>query len=125
MARRRSQTEHDEMLEQVVELLQQRGYRNIMADLTGFTKPEKVVWESTGEGDFPDASAVKDNMFRIFEVETIDSINDEHTAEQWTLLASFADANEIMFYVVFPKGALDKVKSRLMELNIKARLWEV
>ncbi len=34
-------------------------------------------------------------------------------------------ANDAMFYVVFPSSALDKVRNRLKELNIKARLWEV
>ena len=124
MAKRRSQTEHDRLVEYVAKLLVGRGYQNVRADYPGFDPPKKIVWQSSGEGDLPDVTGVK-NGFKVFEVESKDSITDEHTAEQWKLFASYAENNEVIFYVVFPKGSINEVKNRLKELNIQANLLEV
>ncbi len=63
--------------------------------------------------------------FRIFEIVTADSIDDEHTAEEWKLFSSYAEVNDAMFYVVFPKGSVDKVKKRVKELDVDVCLWEI
>lgn len=124
MAARRNQKEHDSLVEYITKELTERKYDDIRADLPGASKPKKVIWQSTGEGCYPDVTGQKSGL-RIFEIETADSINDAHTADQWKLFASYADVNNAMFYVVFPKGALGKVKDRLKELALKAVLWEV
>ena len=124
MTVRKSQMEHDRMVEYVAKLLIGKKHQDVRADLPGFTTPRRIVWQSTGEGSVPDVTS-QDDEFRIFEVETRDSINDGHTAEQWKLFASFAKANDAMFYVVFPKGATDAVKQRLNELGLEAYLMEV
>ncbi len=125
MANRSSQIEHDRMVEYVAKILVGKGYKDVRADLQGFKQPRRIIWESSGEGYLPDVTARSDDDFRIFEVETKDSINDEHTADQWKLFASYADVNKAMFYVVFPKGSVDDVKNRLKELGLEAYLMEV
>ncbi len=124
MGKRSSQAEHDRMVGHVAKLLEGKGHKNVRADIDGFEKPRRIVWESSGEGYLPDITS-QDEEFRIFEVETRDSIHDEHTEDQWKLFSSFAKAQDAMFYVVFPKGAVDEVKARLNELGLEAYLMEV
>lgn len=124
MAPRMNQREHDRIIKEVVEILKNRGYNDVRADLDGNERPKRIEWKSTGEGFLPDVSGHKD-WFRIFEVETEDSIDDDHTESQWKLFAAYAKANDAMFYVVFPNGCVEKVKNRLEELQIEAYLWEM
>jgi hypothetical protein len=124
MATRNSQIEHDRMVDYVAKLLIGKKHQDVRADLPGFTQPRRIVWQSTGEGSVPDVTS-QDEEFRIFEVETRDSIHDEHTETQWKLFASYAKANDAMFYIVFPKGASAEVKQRLNELGLEAYLMEV
>jgi len=124
MAKRKSQEEHDRMVKSVANLLTERGYKNICADLEGFTQPRRIVWESTGEGYFPDVTGHRDKLLRIFEVETGDSIDDEHTEDQWKLFSNYAQVNSAVFYIVFPRGAFDQVQKRLQQLGIQAQLME-
>ncbi len=124
MTKRHSQSEHDTLVEHIAGILKERDYEDVRADLTGFIKPRKIIWQSTSEGSFPDVTGIKDGL-RIFEVETPDSINDEHTAEQWKLFASYAETNNVLFYIVFQTKSLDKVKKRMAELHINANLWGI
>lgn len=124
MAKRRNQAEHDRLVEYVAKLLKGRNYRDVRADLSGYTIPRKIIWEKKGEGYVPDVTGYSTEM-RIFEAETSDSITDEHTADQWKLFASYAETNKAMFFIVFPKGCADMVEARLKELKIQAQLLEI
>ncbi len=112
------------MIKTVAQILTGRGYKEVKADIEGYTVPEKIVWESTKQGFIPDLTARKDEL-RIFEVETADTINDPHTEEQWKLFFVYAKTNKAMFYIVFPKGCVETVKARLEEIGINAYLWEI
>jgi len=124
MTRRADLAEHNRLVKKVVDLLVDKGYENIKADLPDFEKPKKIVWQSTGEGFLPDVT-VSGDEFRIFEVETADSIDDEHTANEWKLFSSYAEVNDALLYVVFPKGSVEKVKKRIKELDVDVCLWEI
>ncbi len=124
MEKRKSHFEHDNMVKTVAQILIGRGYKEVKADLQGYPVPKKIVWESTKEGFVPDVTAYRDE-FRIFEVETADTINDPHTEQQWKLFFAYAATNKAMFYVVFPKGCVEAVKKRLEEIGINAYLWEI
>jgi len=124
MAQRKLQEEHDMMVRKVAEILTGKKYKKVFADLPDYTKPKRIVWESSGQGYTPDVIACRDEV-RIFAVETGDSINDDHTADRWRLFASFAEDNDAMFYIVFPHGARDMVVKRRDELKIQAFLWEL
>ncbi len=124
MSERDEQTDHERLVKKVVELLGGKGYENIKADLPDFEKPKKIVWQSTGEGFFPDVTVYKDD-FRIFKVVTADFAADDKTDEVWKLFASYAEVNDAMFYVVFPKGVIGKVKKIINEIGVDACLWEI
>jgi hypothetical protein len=124
MVKRTDQAEHDRLVKKAVDLLADKGCENIKADLPDFEKPKKIVWQSTGEGFLPDVTVSGDEL-RIFEIETADSIDDEHTAEEWKLFSSYAEVNDALFYVVFSKGSVEKVKKRIKELDVDVCLWEI
>jgi hypothetical protein len=119
-----SQKTHDEMVARVVSLLQHNNANSVKADLKGFVQPEKITWSATREGHIPDITAY-DGRSLIYEVETDDSINLEHTGSQWVLFAAHARNHNHLFVVVVPRGSNTKASQRLTELGITANILEI
>ena len=124
MEKRKSQLAHDNMVKYVARVLIEKNYLDVRADLPEFEKPKEITWKKTGKGHFPDITGEK-GSFKVFEVETADSIDDQHTEDQWTLFAKWSKENEAMFWVVVPEGSVAAARKRLDELNIQAKLWGV
>jgi hypothetical protein len=122
--KRINQLSHDNMVRKAFNHLQSENFRDIRVDLTGYKQPEKITWKKTGLGHIPDLSAQNGNL-NIFEVETVDSISDSHTEDQWTLFSAFAKQNRAEFWVVVPSGHKADANSRLIQLNIQAKVWEI
>ncbi|MEW6327866.1 MAG: hypothetical protein AB1487_09805 [Thermodesulfobacteriota bacterium] len=125
MAKRESQSQHDQIVRDVYDYLISKGYKNVKADLKGFPQPDLIYWESTGEGHIPDVTASWNGTSAIFEAETGDSIFDQHTEDQWRLFAANAAQYGKTFMVVVPKGSEASAKSRLAQLGIQAEIWNV
>lgn len=113
----KSQTDHDTLVKRVVNHLEEKGYRNICADLAGYTRPELI--EGTKQDHIPDVTA--DGV--IVEVETADSVSSDHTASQFYLFADHAAKNGKEFWVVVPKGVDRAAKQRLDVLGINAEVY--
>ena len=124
MGKRKSQLGHDNMVKYVAGVLIEKNYLDVRADLPEFEKPKEIAWKKTGKGHFPDITGDKGG-FKVFEVETADSIDDQHTEDQWTLFAKWSKENEAIFWVVVPEGSVAAARKRLDELNIQAKLWGV
>ena len=124
MVLRKSQSDHDRMVKHVAEFLVSKHYRDVKADLPGWPTPEKIVWTSTNEGHIPDVTAMG-QLFNLFEVETDDTINIDHTADQWKLFSRYAEQHNAVFWVVVPGGSKLKAEQRIKQLGIKADVWEV
>lgn len=124
MVRRKSQSDHDTMVEYVARFLIDKGYQNVKADLSGASRPDKIAWKVTGEGHIPDVTT-GNPLRNLFEVETDDTIDIEHTADQWRLFATYAVQNEAKFWVVVPEGSGARANARLRELGLTALVWEV
>lgn len=95
------------------------------ADLKGLPQPNLVYWGSTGKGHIPDVTASWNGTSAIFEVETGDSVFDQHTEDQWRLFAAFVARYGKTFVVVVPKGSEPSAKLRLGQLGIQAEIWNV
>lgn len=124
MIMRQNQSNHDSMVRHVASFLVEYNYFDVKAHISGFDMPELITWSNTGKGHRPDVTA-KGETLNLFEVETADSIHDQHTEDQWTLFSTFAREQKATFWVVVPKGTALKVDRRLKELNIQAKVWEV
>ena len=98
MLKRSSQSDHDYMVEAAANFLGENGYAAIKADIAGFDSPDKITWERTGKGHIPDITADGDSV-HLFEVETDDSIDSQHTKDQWTLFAAYARQKNATFFL--------------------------
>lgn len=114
----------DPIISYVIRILQEKNHINIRAVIADFSMPKKVIRESTGEGYVPEVTAVKNGQFRIFSVETKETIHQEETANRWRLFADCAKQNSAQFYVVFPPGLVIEVKNKLKAFQVEARLWQ-
>jgi len=113
------------MVRDVYNYLISNGFGNVKADLKGLAQPELIYWTSTEKGHIPDLTASRNGTRHIFEIETSDSIFDQHTEDQWKLFAANARQDGKTFYVVVTKGSEDLAKSRLAQLDIQAEVWTV
>lgn len=119
--------EHINLIAMMANHFKQKGYQNIKADMDGFLQPEPI---SDGKGNryIPDLTCTKNDLLGtriVLEAETCGTINDSHTAGQWT---AFARAQG-EFHVVVPKNCgltsgREKAKARLRDLGITAQeIW--
>jgi len=124
MAKRISQTNHNKIVKTLAEHLIAQNCSNIRADIEGYPSPLKITWTATGNGHIPDVTT-ENGKPQIFEVETEDSIGDNHTEDQWKIFSAHANSNNGVFTVVVPIGCSQAAKTRLVQLNLKAEVWEV
>jgi hypothetical protein len=115
----KSQSEHDQIVQTVVNHLVHNGYRNICADLPGHTQPALV--NGTKQDHIPDVTA--DGV--IVEVETGDTIEGDHTTSQWSLFSDHAAKSGKTFWVVVPNGSVAAAQSRLNTLRLTGVVYGV
>ena len=131
MPKRISEFEHSAILEMLGNILYAQN-RNpnaeklteIKVDIGGFHLPERIDWPDGREGEVPDATAIG-SKFYIYEVETADSITDEHTERQWALFAGHAKERGGVFYVVVPPMNVMDARRRMKELSLDGQVMPV
>lgn len=127
--KRRNQKDHDSLVASAASNLNaDRDFSNVMADLPSMKKPAEITWKETGKGHIPDLTAdrASDRKVHIFEAETDDSIDHEHTADQWRLFSANAAQHDKVFWVVVATGSKTKAVKRLEELGIQnGNVWEI
>jgi hypothetical protein len=117
-------TPHERMVAYAIKILNERKHEDIRSVIPNHKMPKRVVRESTGENYVPEVTAVKSGQFRLFAVETKDTLEQEGVEKRWKLFDSYAGQNDALFYVVFPAGSVARVKEILKETKIEARLWQ-
>src|SRR4051812_36927491 len=103
MSKRKSQEEHDAMVGYIANFLVSNDYRTIKADIPGYHAPDAIA-ATTGKKFVPDVSA-HGKRLNFFEIETADTIYDDHASDEWTQFARFADQNNAVFWLVVPRGS--------------------
>ena len=117
-------TPHERMVAYVIRILNEKKHEDIRSVIPDYKMPKRVVRDSTGEKYVPEVTAVKNGLFRLFAVETKDSLDQEGVEKRWKLFDSYASQNDALLYVVFPAGSVTLIKEKLKETNIEARLWQ-
>ena len=112
------------MVQFVANSLMHKGYVDVRAVVPGFQNPNRRTWPGREKGYVPDVTAYG-TAFNIFEVETEDSIRDEHIEDQWALFANFARTRYSMFWIVVPAGCRAAADRQLARIGIEANIWEV
>jgi ATP-dependent RNA circularization protein (DNA/RNA ligase family) len=125
MFKRFFKTEQQKLIEFAVTILEDKENNEVRANAAGFDKPQKVKRVSTNEFYFPDITAKKSNQFRIFSVETKQTLHDRETLKRWKLFSEFAKQNNALFFIAFPVGSTADIKKTLQESEIEAQLWEL
>ncbi|MFC1476337.1 hypothetical protein ACFL5S_00065 [Fibrobacterota bacterium] len=115
---RKDQKKHDAMINYIATVLKRAGYIDIKADLPKYKKPDKILWRNTERGDYPDITGFKNGVRNIIEIETEDTLTEEHIREQWILFSRFAAKTNALFYVFVPAGCKRKATQRIMALGI-------
>lgn len=122
MSKRKSQADHDTMIEFLADGLYGRNLKDVMADIPGYKRPPLFTLSGYKNGYTPDVTAYDGAQLLIYEVETPDSINDPHTEEQWKFFADYAWQNNAVFHVVVPPLEMPSARKRLKELNLDAKV---
>ena len=131
MPKRKSEFEHSAILEMLGNSLYAKdrnpdmeALTDIKVDLDGFHKPSEIAGPGSEASDVPDATARGEKLY-IYEVETADSIKDEHTEHQWTLFSNYAKENDGIFYVAVPPLNVWDARMRLKELSLEGTVISV
>lgn len=120
-----ARSEHDRLVEKLRARLVSSLFSDIKVDLPGHAKPDRIVWESTQRGHEPDATAYYLLKHYVFEVETADSLGDEHTYEQCRLFAAYARDQLAEFALVVPTGSGGAGRSQLSSCGLTATVLEI
>ena len=120
-----ARSEHDRVVEKLRARLVSGLFSNIKVDLPGYVKPERIVWTDTQRGHEPDATAYYLAKQYVFEVETADSISDDHTYEQCRLFAAYVRDRFAEFSLVVPTGCGLDARSQLSRWGLTAAVLEI
>jgi hypothetical protein len=83
----------------------------------------RIIWTNTNEGHVPDVTADLGGKAYLVEVETADTIEDEHTESQWRLFAAFAQQHNKIFVVVVPMASKAAAEIQLRRLGLTGEVW--
>jgi hypothetical protein len=120
-----ARSEHDRLVERLRSHLVTQLFSDIKVDLPGYVKPDRIVWTDTQRGHEPDATAYYLTKQHVYEVETADSIGDEHTHEQCELFAAYVLDRFAEFTVVVPNGCGFAARSQLLRWGLSAIVLEI
>ena len=117
-------SEHDLIVLLMVEELKDENYSKIKADLPDHEKPDGIRFQKNISNRFvPDITAYKNDVFYILEIETVDSLFDEHSHHQWLAFSDYSKRTNSSFILVVPKRYKDSARDILSEKNIIAEIW--
>lgn len=120
-----ARSEHDRLVEKLRARLVSALFSDIKVDLPGYLKPERIVWTDTQRGHEPDATAYYLAKQYVFEIETADSIGDDHTYEQCRLFAAYVRDRFAKFALVVPIGSALAARSQLSRWGLTATVHEI
>jgi hypothetical protein len=118
------QPQRDRIITYTIRILHEKKHEDIRAVIPDHPMPKKVVRESTGEGFIPEVTARKDGQYRIFAVETRETLGSEKIGLRWQLFEAYAKQHDALFFIVFPTGLVSSIKEKLNEFHVEARLWQ-
>lgn len=120
-----AKSEHDRLVERLRSWLVSTLFSDIKVDLLGHVKPDRIVWTNTQRGHEPDATAYYLRKQYVFEVETADSLGDEHTHEQCRLFAAYVRDRFAEFTLVVSIGCSFAARSQLLRWGLNATVLEI
>ena len=120
-----ARSEHDRLVEKLRARLVSNLFSDIKADLPGYVKPDRIVWTDTQRGHEPDATAYFFAKQYLYEVETADSLGNDHTYEQCRLFAAYVRNRLAEFSLVVPIGSGAAARYQLASWSLTATVLEI
>jgi len=125
MSGKKDQSAHDKLVKAVVDSLSPELYSDIKANISGYQTPSKIVWANSGDGYIPDITGNVADFQYIYEVETEETISNEHTKNKWKLVSDYAAKHNSIFVIVVPKGCRNTALTQADESDITVHTQEV
>jgi len=118
-------SEHDQLVTMMAKYFKQLGYTNIKADIPGWPKPDYIYWTNQPNNRFYPDLTCNDNDRReiILEAETCQTLNDQHTKEQFEIFRAHANKVGGRFEVVVPRMCAGRDTTQLIR-EIASR-WRI
>jgi len=117
-----SQMYHDRMIKQLADSLVSKRFRDVRADHPDSPqRPAPVMPGAPNSWHIPDVTAMGIQMV-LFEVETVETIDDPHTADEWKSFAQYAHDNGAEFWVVVPKASIENARDRMARLRLDGKV---
>jgi hypothetical protein len=119
MAKRADESGHDRLVEVLAYACNDK-FPVVHADhVEGYKQPDKIVDHIPDVSVLFYDSSLKSFASIIYEVETEDSIADDHTASQWTEFSNWAAERPTRgFIIAVPKGCVALARAQATLLNI-------
>lgn len=115
---------HTEMLQDSVQYLENRGFKNIKADLDGFEKPVSFVRKGTDTVITPDIVAEKRGIKHYFEL-SVKSEKPQLLKSKWMFLDILSKRKSGRFSIITTKGHYKFTDRMLDDLNMEKKIIRI
>jgi hypothetical protein len=122
------QKEREILFYALIERLRHRGYSDLrVSRLERFEgkRPNVIFWEGTDRGFIPDASAVKDSVAYIFQIETQETLQSEDARLRMSIFSAYARHYHRHFSLVVSEDAAEEARRILISQGIDERFVHV
>jgi len=103
-----AQKTHDALVEMMVNHFAYLGYSDICADIPGYRRPNDIYWTNSPDVRYrPDLTCKKNDAQQtliILEAETCETLESDHTEEQFRLFRANTNQNKGEFHIVVPRS---------------------
>ena len=118
-------TEHDIMVRSLARYLREQGHNDIKVNMFGYDTPDQIYFEASTLGQTPDITSTNIKRF-IFDIETVESLDDSETLERWKLFSAYAKQQSKAFIVAVPQGSEEHGRQLAEDWGIKLdNVWVV
>ena len=109
--------ENQAVLQQSIDHLEARGFKNIKADMEGYETPKSYLKKSTGNPVTPDITATKNGIKYFFDI-SLKSERPTMLKSEWLFLDTLSRMNSNRFRIITFRGHYKFTETLLSELNL-------
>lgn len=109
--------ENQAVLQQSIDHLEARGFKNIKADMEGYETPKSYLKKSTGNPVTPDITATKNGIKYFFDI-SLKSERPTMLKSKWLFLDTLSRMNSNRFRIITFRGHYKFTETLLSELNL-------
>lgn len=116
------------LLSMAVEMLEQKGFKNIRVDLDEYERPAQLSKKGSEEKIAPDLTArVEGGSKFYFEIVTKEKKkgDEQDVVSKWKLLSTLADMRNGTFYLMVPRGTMRYTNQLIKDYDIQAEVLKM